>query len=486
MSDYKIIINKRNIIVAIALFCMFFFRFLPTPAGMTKDGLHVFGIFCGALLLWLFISIDWPSLLCILALAFVPGLKVNSILANSLGNNTFAFLMFSFMCTHALSQTTFIRRIAVAFISSRMAKKGPWQFTTLFFAAIVFIGCFISPTVLFVVSLPILEEIYALFHLKKGDKFAAMLMMGLVCCSGISSGMTPIGHVYGPLAIGFYETAVGKTVDYAAYMGFAVPVGIVSVMLMLLIFRFVLRPETGHIQKINTDELKTKEKVTGKEISILVIFLLVVALWILPSFIKPFVPAAASYITDKTSAFPPLLGIVLLSVITSDGKSLIDFNESVKKGISWPALIMCAGTLALGAAMTNESIGLTSWLSDCIAPFTATLAPILMVVLFTTWSAIQTNLSSNIVTITVVANIAIPILLSANGTVSTPAVISIIGMMGGYAFAAPPAMPSVVIAGGSGWVSPIRMMKYGFTVMIISILVTVVLGYPLAVALMGY
>ena len=101
-------------------------------------------------------------------------------LSASFGNSTFAFLMFTFLCTYALSQTPFVRRCAVWFVSSRMAQKGPWQLTWLFFLSVIFLGLFISPTVLFVIYLPIIEEIYAVLGIQKGDKAASMLMMGLV------------------------------------------------------------------------------------------------------------------------------------------------------------------------------------------------------------------------------------------------------------------------------------------------------------------
>lgn len=479
-------IVKRNIIIAIALFFMFFFRFLQAPQGMTQDGFHVLGIFIGSLVLWLFVSIDWPSLLCILALSFVPSLKMNGILAGSLGNNTFAFLLFSFMCTYLLTKTTLIRRIAVGFISSKFARKGPWQFAFLFFSAIMFIGCFISPTVLFVVALPILEEVYTLFNLKKGDKFAAMLMMGLVCTTGIASGITPIGHVYGPLAMGFYEAATKQSINYVSYMVAAIPVGLITYLLMQTMFKFIYRPDTNDVKVVNVEQLKLKEPLTTKEIGILVIFIIVVLLWILPSIIKPFLPGIATAISSKTIAFPPLVGVIIMSILCWGGEPLMNFKDTMKNGVAWSPLIMCGGTLALGAAMTDKNVALTKYLSSVIAPMTSGLSPYIMVFAFVLWAAIQTNLSSNIVTITVVANIAIPILLSTNNAVSTPAVLSLVGMMGGFAFATPPAMPSVAIAGGSGWVTPITMMKYGFAVMFVAVIASVIIGYPIAVALMGY
>lgn len=53
--------------------------------------MQVLGIFIGTLILWLTTAIDWPSILCLAGLAFVPEQKMNGILASSFGNSTFAY-----------------------------------------------------------------------------------------------------------------------------------------------------------------------------------------------------------------------------------------------------------------------------------------------------------------------------------------------------------------------------------------------------------
>lgn len=476
---------KRLIIMIISFALIAFTQFIPAPAGLSAAGMQVMGIFAGVLLLWLTVAIDWPSLLCMAALAFVPGMKVSAILSGSFGNATFAFLMFTFMCTYTLSQTNFIRRCAVGFVSSSVARKGPWFFTMLFFASILFLGSFISPTVLFVIYLPIIEEIYAVLKLEKGNKIASMLMIGLVICCGISSGMTPIAHVFPLMALGYYQTATGVAISYAAYMAFAIPVGLISAALMMLMFRFVMNPDMSSIKNTDVSTMKTSTGMDGKEKSILIIFAIVIALWVAPGIIKPLAPALADYVDGFGTAMPPLLGVIAMSVITFGGKPLMDFKDAMAKGIPWGSLVMCAGTLSLGAAMTNKDIGLTQYLSNAIAPFATTLAPIALVFLFAFWASLQTNVSSNMVTVTVVCAIAIPICLATGGAVNTAAVAAIIGMLASYAFATPPAMPCVAIAGGSGWTTTGALMKYGFIMMAAANVCSVLLGYPIAAALMA-
>lgn len=474
---------KRKVLIISALLAMFGFRFLPALAGMSASMMQVLGIFIGALILWLGISIDWPSVLLICALALVPEFKMSSILSGSYGNSTVVFLIFTFVVSHALTSTSYIRRIAMFFMESRFSKKGPWSFIALYFASIIFIGCFISPTVLFFVYLPILEEIYRILDLKKGDKLASILMMGTVIMCGISSGMTPIAHVFATTAMGLYANTYGESISYLSYMAVAIPVGILTAILTTLCFRFFIKADLSPLENRKRIELSGVEgEVSGKEKVILAIFIMVVILWVVPGLMTLLIKEGPVNVFFKKIdsfgiAFPPMLATVLLCIIEIDKQPLIRLPEAMKNGVSWPSIVMCAATLALGSAL--KDIGLTTYLSDSLAPLISGLAPIVMVLIFTLWAAVQTNLSSNLVTANVVSIAALAITASLSN-VSVAGIIINIGMMASYSFATPPAMPCVAVASSSGWTSAKAMMTYGFLAMFIGVVVATFIGYPLA------
>lgn len=476
---------KRYIIIAISLLLMFTFKYIPAPSGLSISGMQVLGIFLGVLLLWLTISIDWPSILMIGALALVPELNFSKILSGAYGSGTFVFLMYTFILTYALGKTSFIKRIAMSFITSKFAKKGPWAFVILYFASIIFIGCFISPTVLFFVYLPIVEEICNILKLKKGDKLSAMLMMGTVIMCGISSGMTPIAHVFPLIAIGLYSDVMGHVINYASFMMVAIPVGIISSILIILMFKLILKPDMSVLKDFDPSKISGVDgKTTKSENIILGIFIFVVLLWVVPGLITSIIKSGPIYdclkwIDSFGTPMPPLIGIVILCIININGEPLLKVNEAMSKGVSWPSLIMCASTLALGSAITNTDIGLTTWLSSNLTPLISGLSPIVMVLIFTLWAAIQTNLSSNMVTSTLVTTAALAIISSMNN-INIAGVVINIGIMASYAFATPPAMPCVAIASSSGYTNTMQMMKYGFIAMFICVMVATFIGYPIS------
>lgn len=477
--------SKNLLINIISLLFIFGFRFVPAFPGMTVSGMQVLGVFIGVLILWLTTAVDWPSVLCLAGLTFVPELSMNSILSSSLGNATFAFLLFTFTCTYAVSQTSFVKRCAVAFISNRIASKGSWWFVTLFCLSVLIIGMFISPVVLFVIYLPIHETICSELKLEKSDKLANALMLGMMFCCCFSCGMTPIAHVFPVMALGFYQQAAGASIGYASYMAAAIPVGIICFVVMLLLFRFVLRPDMSKLKNLDLSSLKAQLKPLEKrEKAILAIFFAVVAMWVVPEFFKTALPGFYKFFNAKGTTFPPLLGSVALFILSVDGKPLLNFKEVMSKGIQWGSLMMAAATLAVGAAMTNADIGLTSWLSASIEPLISGLAPAIIVLAFMTWAYFMTNTCSNMVTVTVVCAIAIPICLASGGALNAAAMASMIGMAASYAFVLPPAHPNVAIAIGSGWTTTSQILKYGFILMITAMAATIAIGYPIANALM--
>ena len=482
--------TKKLIILILSLSLMFLGRFLPSFPGLTAGGSQVIYIFCGVLVLWLTTAIDWPSVLVLVALSLVPGLKTNGILSSAYGGSTFVFLMYTFILTYALSKTSILKRIAYSFIKSKLASRGPWYFISAYFASILVIGSFISPTVLFFIYLPILEEILSILKVKKGEKLGSLLMMGTVIMVAISSGMTPISHVFPVIALGLYQTTFQTLISYLSYMGAMIPTGIFTALITVFLFKIVLRPEVSSFKDLNLTSLEVLEpKINKTEKAILSVFILVVSLWILPNLMTTLLPAGNlsqffSYLDSLGTAIPAMIGTVALCVIKIEEKPLITLKEAFSLGVPWSSLVMCAATLALGSAITNPDLGITSWITSGLSPLILKMSPALIVVFFAAWATIQTNVSSNMVTATVVTT-ALMALAPTLTKMSIPALTILIGSLASYAFATPPAMPSVAIATSSGWTNTWQMLKYGALVCLVSILVASLVGYPLALLLLA-
>ena len=462
----------RITIISICTLIAFCGRFIPSFGGLSQDAIGVLSIFVASIVLWLSIGIDWPSILCILALGFIDTLGFSNVLIKSFGNATFIFLLFTFVLTYALSKTCLIKKIAVGFVSTKIARKNGYFFISLFLLAVLFLGLFISPSVLFVVILPILEEIF---------KVAKVMMMGLGFTVSLSSGMTPIAHVFPILAM----SAAGITISPIFYTLFAFPVGFISFILMLLVLLLIIRPDVSKFKDIEIDKIKENiPKITKNDIITLIVFIVVILLWVIPSLFKNISPEFYNAINKYGTAMPPILGTVILCMIRIDKKPLLNIVDAFKNGVPWASLLMCASTLALGYALTDNGIGIKAFLENNLGPAILSLPSLLILIIFTTWAALQTNVSSNMVTATLVATVAASILSSGNSDLAFNAVIAIIGMMASFAFATPPSMPHIAIVAGSEYATTKDVLIFGSILMVITIIISLLVGYPLGMLIL--
>ncbi len=473
----------RTIVISVCILMCFCGQFIPpiydathTNIVFSSDAFGVLFIFIGTLILWLTISIDWPSLLCIFSLSILGSLGFNKIIPASFGSPTLIFLLFTFICTYALSKTSFLKRIALGFVSTKISKKGGYYFISMFLIAVLFLGLFMSPSVLFVVMLPILKEIFNIAKINKEDKEGKVLMMGLGFSVSISSGMTTIAHVFPILAL----KTLPFEVSTLSYTLIAFPTGLAIFIAMLFMFKIFFRLKDNKLKNIDVSALKNElEKIDIREIIILSIFILVILLWVVPTFFKGVSIDFYNFFNKFGSAMPPLLGTILLCVIRVKKKPLLELNDAFKNGVPWSAIIMCAGALALGFALTSDAVGIKAFLTNNLNDYLTLIPGFLLLLIFVAWAAVQTNLSSNMVTATLVATVASSILTTTTTSINAAATVCLIGMLASFAFATPPSMPHIAIISGSNYCDSKDVFIYGGALMVISILFALLIGYPL-------
>lgn len=480
---------KDTVFLVLSLAVIIGSRFMPPVGGLSSEAWGVLGVFFGSLLMWITVSIDWPSMITLLALGFLPSFGFGKTFNGAFGNSTVAFLLFTFALVYPLSKTNFVRRCTVGFITNPIARKGPWYFVCFLFAAVTFMGLFISPSVLFVAFMPFLEDIFAVLEVKKGGKTGNMIMMGTAMCISLSSGMTAIGHVWPTMAIGYYAAATGRDINQFQFMAFGIPTGIILIVLLILIFRFLLRPDD--IKDIDPQKAMnlrgTVPSADRREKVVLAVMCLVVLLWVGPSLLRNVAPDLYKTINGYTTAMPPLLGCVILFIVKDKGERIMNFKEVATRGILWGAILMTGAATWLGSCLTNEDIGISSWLTNTLQPLTTAMPVTIMILFFMTWAIIETNFSSNIVTTTVVSAVALSVLTALpEGSVSVGAVLAMVGFAAAICNMTPAGQSTInTVAIGSGWTNTKSMFIWGGLFALMAILVLTFIGYPLGAMFIG-
>lgn len=464
--------NSKRILCFLSMLLMFCSKFIFNIPGFTPEAIQILGIFIGAIILWLFVAIDWTSVMVLLALSMVPGIGISKVMSSSLGNNTIAFLIFSMILTYSLSSTGVLRRIALTFINSKWASKGPWHFLFMYLLAVLLIGSFIAPTVLFLLFYSLVQEIYTELDVKKGNRYAKLLMVGTAIVTSISCAMTPIAHTFPLMALGFYENETGIAISYFEYLKYGLPIGLILFGILMGILYLFNRKHTGDFPeiKINSESLQNKTRITVPEIISSVVFLIVVCMWILIGII----PSKVQTLKALSTTGPAMIGICLLSLSCYKGKPIFNFSEAIVKGVSWKSIMLCSATLALGSFLTSPDFGITVFIGEKFATLLNGTSVHLIILLVVAMAIILTNLMSNIVTTTVVYNISMPVIIAmvASGINISPELITIIiGLGASLAYATPPAIAHIAIAAGSEWANPKDMLKYGGIMTVISVII---------------
>lgn len=422
------------------------------PTSLLPQAQQILGIFAGALWLWITCSIEIGSLLALAALCLVPDITIAQVVSSSFGNTTIWFLIFSMVLTYALSSSGVLRRVAIYFVDNPLAKKNTYWFMGFYFLSILVLGSFMAPTVSFVLFFGLVKEIYELMKMEPGNKIARNLMIGTGFFASISCALTPIAHTFPLMALGYYETATGEAISYFEYMKYSVPVCLIIAVIayLLLIYKQDKNLDFSKVSFKNT-------KWSWQEIVATVVFGLVVICWLLIGIW----PDTFAYLNSLSTTWPALIGVIVLAAF-----GILNIKDAFTKGVAWPAIILCAATLALGKYITADEYGIvtqiSSWFSEVNMAF------ILFIV--AAFAVILTNLISNIVTTTVSFNLFVPMIL-VTGVVSPVLATIVIGVGASLAYALPSSIAHIALAGSSGWANAKDMAKYGFIMVAASIII---------------
>ena len=384
----------------------------------------------------------------------LPDVTSGTVISASFGSSTIVFLIFSMVLTYGLSATGVLRRIALLFIDNPLAKKNQYTLLGGYLLSMLVIGSFIAPTTLFVLFFGIVEEMYSLLHLEKGDPFARGLMIGTGFFASISCAMTPIAHTFPIMALGYYETATGNTISYIDYMKYSLPIGLILAVFAYLILCFVVRKGSASTGL----SFEKPGKWQGKEIFALIVFLLVVVAWL----IVGIWPKTFVRLNALGTAFPAIVGCAVLAA-----SGCLNVKDGFTKGVSWSAILLCAATLALGKVLTMEEYGITPLITQSMESVLTGAHPMIMVIIF---AVVLTNIISNIVTTTLSFNIFVPMFLATG--MADPVIATVaIGIGASLAYALPSSIAHIALAGSSGWASSKDMMKWGAVMIVLSLLV---------------
>lgn len=115
---------KDTAFLILALAVIIGSRLMPGMWGLSQEAMGVLGVFFGSLILWITISIDWPSMITLMALGFLPTFGFSKTFAGAFGNTTVALSVLTALPAGSVSVGTVVCMVGFAAGVSSMTPAG--------------------------------------------------------------------------------------------------------------------------------------------------------------------------------------------------------------------------------------------------------------------------------------------------------------------------------------------------------------------------
>ncbi len=450
------------------LLILFFFN----AEGLSQEGVATFAIGTWIAIWWITEAIPISATALLPFVLFpVTGVMTVKVVSGAFANQMIFLFLGGFILAVAIEKTNLHKRIALNIIYQIGSN---WNKVILgFMIATAFLSMWISNTATAVMMLPIglavISQIKVEGDMKKSMGRSLMLAIAYGCSVGGIA--TIIGTPTNVIFVGIVEELYGRTISFTQWMMLGLPFSIIMLIIGWIYLTKVVFPVTVEGipggKKAIKEQLEALGKISYKEKSVLLVFIVVALCWITSSFLlKKIVPG----INDTLIA---IAGAISLFILPSGEKRKIGIiNWQTAETIPWGILLLFGGGLALAEGFKVS--GLAQWIGSQLTLFKV-LPAILLILAIIAVVNFLTEITSNVAT----AAMLMPVLAALALSIDVHPYFLMIAatIAASCAFMLPVATPPNAVVFGSGLLTIPKMMKAGFWMNIISILVATVLIY---------
>ncbi|MGM5469266.1 SLC13 family permease [Flavobacteriaceae bacterium LMO-SS05] len=453
------------------IFILLFFH----PDGLSKPANAVLASALWIAIWWITeaLPIAVTALLPIILFPLSGGLNLEDTTA-SYGHKYVFLYIGGFILAIAIEKWNLHKRIALNII--KIVGTNVVYIILGFMLATAFLSMWISNTATAVMILPIGMAIVS--QLKDNPKtienenliFGKALMLAIAYSASIGGMATLIGTPPNLVLAGVVKETYGIEISFSQWFKFGFPISILLlficwIYLTRIAFKFKQKAFPGGSTEIRM-QLKALGKISFEEKTVLVVFIVTALAWISRSFlIKQFVPA----IDDTIIAI--IAGTLLFLLPSSENKGrLLAWDDAVK--LPWGIILLFGGDMAL--ALGFESSGLAVWIGHQMTSLST--MPLLLVLLILIASVnFLTEITSNLATTAML----LPVLVSLASAIGVHPYLLLFGatVAASCAFMLPVATPPNAVVFGSGYLKIEDMVRKGFWMNIISIILLTLIIY---------
>lgn len=411
----------------------------------------------------------------LLPMVLFPLLGIMSIQETTVnyGNNVIFLFFGGFLLAKALEKWNLHRRIALSILN--ITGTGPRKIILGTLLATATLSMWISNTATAMMMLPIALSVVNLFlqespgmaQDKNTRNFATVMMLAVAYGANIGGIATLIGTPPNTVMAGIMENTFNYQVGFSNWMLLGLPFSILLLLGSYFLLVYVMLPVKSRDVNFSRDvirsELAKLGKMTPAEKRVLAIFSLTAFCWIFRQQMETLFPALNGLSDTQIAIFGGFLMYIVPAGAGAESKVLLDWNDA--QNIPWGILLLFGGGLALAAAMETTGI-----LEQTAAYFSG--QPVkpgmLMVLMIGAASVFLSELMSN----TALATIMVPLAGSiAAGLGMHPLELAApVTIAASAAFMLPMGTPPNAIVFASGHISIRQMVKAGFFLNLLGIL----------------
>jgi sodium-dependent dicarboxylate transporter 2/3/5 len=443
----------------------------PTPESLSIEGWHVAAVALLMAAWWGTEAVPLP-VTALIPLAALPLLQVSSLkeTAISYANPHIFLFLGGFILALAIQRSGLHKRLALSVVSKVNASAGSIVGT--FMCISFFISMWVMNTSTTLMLLPIclaicvnIKEALPGLSNKQIKNFEIALFLGIAYASSIGGMSSLIGTAPNIVFAGFMQENFNIDISFLDWMKIALPIGLMMLVASFIILTKIIYPSTFEINAATKNKIKQALEELGKisrdEKKVFIIFLIAASLWIGRPYLK-----YHEMLLGLTDAGIAILAAIILFILPSDNKksNLLEWDETKK--LPWGLLLLFGGGLSLASSISSSGLG--QWLGTSFS-LLVELKPWLIILLITTFIVFLTELTSNTATTSTFLPIATSIAVAisvAPISIAIPLV-----MASSLAFMLPVATPPNAIVYGSGKITIANMIKAGFILNLIGILI---------------
>ncbi|GGC74187.1 SLC13 family permease [Marinobacter halophilus] len=446
---------------------------VPAPETMGQEAWAALGLMMLMATWWSTEAIPIPAT-ALLPIVLVPALGLGTIgQATSPYANPIIFLFLGgFTLGLAMQRWNLHRRIAL--MTLRAVGDQPKRQIGGFMLATAFLSMWVSNTATAIMMLPIGLSVVAMMDASNPDgvrRYATALLLAIAYSASIGGIATLIGTPPNALLAAYLSENQGIAVGFAQWMLLGVPV---SVVMLVLAWWWLTRKDFGVGGSADSGEMIREElaklgSMSRGEKLVALVFLTTASAWIF----RPLLSVnLMPWLSDTGIAIAAAIAMFIIPVNTKERIFVLDWESANK--LPWGVLLLFGGGLAMAGVISSS--GLAEWIAASLG-VAGVLPTLVMIALVATVIIFLTEVTSN----TATAAAFLPLLgaLAMSQGVSPLLLTVPAAIAASCAFMMPVATPPNAIVFSSGHMKISDMIRAGFALNLIGVIVVTLISYVL-------